>query len=310
MVPLAVGTETDGSIVCPAAINGVVGIKPTLGRVSQQGIIPIASSQDTAGPMARTVHGAAMLLDALRVDGEDTTAAENFRRDLKGVRIGVWRGYSGAGSHAGVEAAFSNWLEWLVDAGGVIVDPLPLSLPNGLGSSEFDVLLYEFNDGIDRYLEQVRDGPNSLAALIEFNQANADVAMPYFGQEILLMATGRDDLESNAYAAALAGSRDAVRAALANVFDSLDLDVIVAPANAPAWPTNPTEGDESGLSSSSLAAVSGYPSIVVPGGLVDGLPVALAFVGKWNEDAALVSIASVFESLRPPLPAPAFAVSR
>jgi amidase len=134
--------------------------------------------------------------------------------------------------------------------------------------------------------------------------------MPYFGQDILVMAAERDDLESNAYAAALAAGRDAVRTALADVFDSLDLDVIVAPANSPAWPTNLAEGDEFSLSSSNLAAVSGYPSIVVPGALVDGLPVALAFVGKWNDDAALVAIAAAFESLRPQLPAPTFAASR
>jgi len=316
IVPLAVGTETDGSIVCPAAANGIVGIKPTLGRVSQDGIIPIAASQDTAGPMARTVRGAALLLAAMSGGdggiGSDDDAVRVAPGGaapgaLAGARIGVWRAYAGAGTHAGVETAFARWLEQLVAAGAVLVDPLPLELPEDLGENEYEVLLYEFNDGIERYLASVEAGPRSLEALIAYNAANADEAMPYFGQDILERAVTRDDLASPAYRQALAGSREAARAALSDAFAAFDLDAIVAPANAPAWPIDLVEGDAFSLSSSTLAAVSGFPSVVVPGGLVDRLPVGIAFVGQWNGDEALIEIAAAFEALQLPMPAPEFA---
>jgi amidase len=341
MVPLAVGTETDGSIVCPAAVNGIVGIKPTLGRVSQDGIIPIAASQDTAGPMARTVRGAALLLAAMSAGGDDgddgdddggdrgdrsdrsegseggegdegsegSEGAASGRvspRTLDGVRIGVWRAYAGAGTHPGVEAAFAGWIAQLRGAGAVLVDPMPLELPENLGQNEYEVLLYEFNDGIARYLEGAQDAPRSLEAIIAYNAANADVAMPYFGQDILELALARHDLASPAYRDALASSRDAVRTALSSAFAALELDAIVAPANAPAWPIDLNEGDVFSLSSSTLAAVSGFPSVVVPGGLVDGLPVGIAFVGQWNGDETLIDIAAGFEALLPPMPPPRF----
>ncbi|HEX7082362.1 MAG TPA: amidase family protein, partial [Gammaproteobacteria bacterium] len=195
LAPLAVGTETDGSIVCPAGVNGVVGIKPTVGLVSAEGIIPIATSQDTAGPFARTVRGAAMLLAVMRdpAAGEDprngapaTTLAGDFRAepsdsaalaDLAGVRLGVVRDYDGAGADASVEAAFERWLAMLRDAGAELVDPIELRLPAELRAAELEVLLHEFKAGIDRYLAAVEDGPRSLDALIAFNEEHAAEVM-------------------------------------------------------------------------------------------------------------------------------------
>jgi amidase len=308
LVPLAVGTETDGSIVCPAGANGVVGIKPTLGLVSQGGIIPIAASQDAAGPIARTVAGAALLLAAMQTTARESVprAYATGRADLRAIRIGVVRDYMGAGEDADVEAAFGRWLELLTQAGAILVDPLAIDMPEGARGAELEVLLHEFKAGIDQYLAAAHVEPGSLEALIAFNAAHAREVMPHFGQDVFEMAQARGGLEDPAYREAVAASQTALRARLEALFAAHDLDALVAPVNAPAWKTDWVNGDRFSLSSSSIAAVSGYPSVAVPGGLVHELPVGIAFIGEPWSEALLIEIAAVFERLRGALPAPRF----
>ena len=304
LVPLAVGTETDGSIVCPAGANGIVGIKPTLGLVSQRGIIPIAASQDTAGPMARTVAGAALLLAAMQTVATEPGAYTTARADLRGVRLGVVRDYHGAGGNPDVEAAVMRALALLAASGAELVDPIEVAVPESEDDPELRVLLHEFKDGVDTYLADVATGPGSLEALIGYNEAHATAVMPHFGQELFERALGATD-EAD-YREALEASNVGMRARLDALLTQHALDALVAPANSPAWKTDWINGDSFSLSSSSFAAVSGYPSIVVPAELVRGLPVGVAFIGRPQSEALLIEIASVFERARKPLPRPEF----
>jgi len=306
LVPLAVGTETNGSIVCPAAVNGVVGIKPTVGLVSQGGIIPISATQDTAGPMARTVRGAALLLAAMQTAPSAPIAYAAARQDLSGLRLGVLRDYAGAGRYPAVEAQYTGWLAWLGEAGATLVDPLALGLPDGLGRAELDLLLYEFKDGLEAYLRDVSIGPGSLRELIAFNEAHADVVMPYFGQGLVVTAQEKGSLVDPAYQAAFAASHVAVRERLESLFGVDGIDAIVAPANSPAWRTDWVNGDRFHLGSTGFAAIAGYPIVTVPGGLVDGVPVGIAFVGQPYSEDLLIDVAAAFEARRGPMPPPSF----
>lgn len=302
---VAIGTETNGSIVCPSGINGIVGIKPTLGLVSRSGIIPIANSQDTAGPMARSVRDAAILLTAITgidADDEATATAEihqdysaNLTADgLNGKRIGVLRSYRGAGSHPGVEAVYAAALRTLESRGAAIVDDLEIGTA-GMSAAEYEVLLYEFKAGLSNYFERAGAPLESLADVIAFNEANAASVMPHFGQDILLLAEEKGALEDKAYAAALETSKTIARSGLDAILDEHELDALIAPTNGPAWMIDLVNGDAYSIGSSSLAAVSGYPSITVPAGQVAGLPVGLSFMGKpWNEKQ-LIEIAYAFE---------------
>ena len=305
LAPLAVGTETDGSIACPAAVNGVVGVKPTHGLVSTEGIVPVAASQDTAGPLARTAADARLLLETL---ADPVALARQAPAaplaSFAGLRLGVVRDYAGAGSDAEVDAAYQAWLERLRSAGVELVDPVAGLADGETRAAELEVLLYEFKDGIDRYLSTVTAGPRSLAELIRFNDEHAAEVMPHFGQDIFLAAQRKGPLTDNAYVRALNASRYRLRARLAEAFDRHRLDALVAPANGPAWPIDYTAGDAVTVASSYLAAVSGFPSIVVPATLVRGLPVAFAFVGKPNADMRLLEIAVLFERLRGEFPLP------
>jgi amidase len=302
LAPLAVGTETDGSIVCPAAANGVVGIKPTIGTVSQRGIVPVAASQDTAGPFARTVADAVLLLGVL-AEGRAPAVPPTARESLAGVRIGVIRNYYGAGTDPAVEAAFSAAVATLEAAGATLIDPVNAALPANAREAEFTVLLAEFRAGIDRYLTTVEGSPRTLDEIIEFNAAHADEVMPYFGQELLLDARASDGIDSAQYQLAVATIAEA-RAALAAQFATQDLDALVAPANAPAWRTDWQAGDAVHVGSSSLAAVTGYPSIVVPMSLTGELPLGLALIGQPLQEYLIADIAAVIERLRGPFPAP------
>ena len=307
LAPLAIGTETNGSVVCPAGINGVVGIKPTVGLVSRHGIIPIAASQDTAGPMAATVHGAAVLLevmsgrdedDAATLDAPATLADGLAQADLQGVRFGVVRDYFGAGSHAPTDAAFDSAAQRLVALGGELVDPIEIGRTGDMSAAGYQVLLYEFKDGLNRYLREHRTGFTTLAELIAFNAAHAESVMPIFGQEIFIAAEATGGLDTDAYRDAIAGSVMKMRGLVAGVMDEHELDVLIAPVNAPAWKTDWVLGDRFGFSSSSIAAVSGYPSVVVPAALVKGLPVAIAFIGRPYTERLLIDVASQFERHR------------
>jgi amidase len=302
---VAVGTETDGSVVCPSGINGIVGIKPTLGLVSRSGIIPIAHSQDTAGPMARTVRDAAILLTAMTgVDADDpaTASAEvhhdysaNLTADgLNARRIGVIRSWYGAGSNPHVDALFEAAIETLRASGAEIIDDIEFEAGD-MYDDKYEVLLYEFRADLNAYLENSGAPVQSIADVIAYNDANADRVMPIFGQEIFLLAEEKGPLTDEAYLEALSDSKDAARGILDGAMEEHQLDALIAPTNGPAWMIDHVNGDTFSIGSSSLAAISGYPNITVPTGYVSGLPIGLSFIGKpWNEKQ-LIEMAYAYE---------------
>lgn len=312
---LAVGTETDGSVVCPAGINGIVGIKPTLGLVSRDGIIPIAHSQDTAGPMARSVRDAALMLTAMSAnDPRDPAAgarpaqaldyAANLSSDaLSGKRIGVVRSYGGAGGNPYIENQFEKSIAVLREHGAAIVDPIELDA-EGMGDAEYEVLLYEFKADLNAYLEASGAPLKSMRDIMEFNIANANTVMPYFGQEHMELAVEKGDLTEQAYLAALETSKRMAQSAIDDALNEHDLDALIAPTNGPAWKTDPVNGDHFNVGSSSFAAISGYASITVPAGYVFDLPVGVSFIGTAFSEHELIQIAYAFEQAtqarRPP----------
>jgi amidase len=304
LAPLAVGTETDGSIVCPAAANGVVGIKPAHGSVSQRGIVPIAHSQDIAGPMARSVADATLLLSVL-AEQPPSAPEPGGSPDVAGLRVGVIRNFHGSGRDPAVEAAFVAALDLLQRAGAVIVDPVDAALSSDVEDAELEILLAEFHDDLGAYLRGVERGPRSLDELIAFNDEHAAATMPHFGQELLVAARETGGTSNPRYAVAQQ-TVSAARAALAALLEKQDLDALVAPANSRAWRTNYSSGDEYRVSSSSLAAVTGYPSVAVPIALVDELPLGVALVGKPGEESQMLSLAAAIERGRGPFPGPRF----
>lgn len=309
LAPLSVGTETDGSIVCPAAVNGIVGIKPTVGTVSRHGLIPISQIQDTAGPMARTVTDAALLLAALvDPDPRDPGARRfpagtpSFLPDpaltrLDGLRVGVFRRYFGAGEFPALELAYQAALNRLTDLGAVLVDDVPLALPERLFEAEREVMLYEFKAGLNAYLANhpVADDRNTLAELIVWNQTHAEQVMPVFGQELFLQAEATPGLDDPRYARALTDGPQCMREILTRLFEAEALDALVTLAGSFAWKTDWVAGDRYIAGSSSLAAMSGFPSVAVPAGDVQGLPIGIAFVGKPFSEPHLIRIAYAFE---------------
>ncbi len=316
---LAVGTETDGSIVCPSAMVGIVGLKPTLGLVSRSGIIPIAHSQDTAGPMTRTVRDTAILLNAMvGVDPRDSATARGRAKGfadytqfldadgLRGARIGVARekyfGYSAAADKVVDEA-----IEELKRLGAVIVDPANIPTAGKFDDSEFEVLLYEFKADLNAYLASLgpRAPVRTLKDIIDFNERNRDKEMPYFGQEIMLMAQKKGPLSERKYRTALAANLRMSRAqGIDAAIEKHRLDALVAPTGSPAWPTDLINGDHYIGASSTPAAVAGYPNIQVPAGHVHGLPVGISFFGRAWSEPALFRFAYAYEQAtrhrRPP----------
>ncbi|BCS31249.1 amidase [Luteitalea sp. TBR-22] len=304
---VAVGTETDGSIICPSSRSGLVGIKPTVGLVSRSGIIPISATQDTAGPMARTVADAAALLQVLAgTDARDAaTTAQRRARDyteylqadaLQGKRIGVMRNFFGF--DARVDALMEDAIKALEAAGAVIVDKANLPTRGQFGDAEYEVLLYEFKAGVNAYLATL--GPSApmktLQDLIAFNEAHAKEEMPYFGQDIFLAAQKKGPLTDKAYLAAKARAARLSRAeGLDRVFALKKVDALLSPSGGPAWLTDLVNGDYGTGGSSGPAAVSGYPSITVPAGLVRGLPVGVSFTGPAWSEGALIAIAYAYE---------------
>ena len=305
---VAVGTETDGSVVCPSSLNGIVGIKPTVGLVSRSGIIPISVSQDTAGPMARTVSDAAVLLSVMAgIDVNDQATAQLKGRPvtdftaalqpdaLRGARIGVARNL--AGFHEGVDAVFDQSVARLTAAGAVVVDPANLELSEEAGESELVVLLYEFKDGLNRYLAGRPGAPQTLAEVIGFNERERARELPYFGQELFLQAEAKGPLTDKAYRHArdvslAAAGRDGIDA----VLRKYKLDALIAPTVGPAWTTDLINGDHFlGGDASSAPAIAGYPHITVPAGFVHGLPVGLSFIGSAWSEATLIGLAYAFE---------------
>lgn len=304
----AVGTETDGSIVCPSTANGIVGIKPTVGLVSRAGIVPISETQDTAGPMARTVGDAALLLGAVAgPDPRDPATAPAETRGfadytpfldadgLRGARIGVQR--SAFGFHEAVDRLMEEALAALRARGAVIVDPIDLAAGAALRRAETEVLLHEFKAGLNAYLARLPNPPvRSLADLIAFNERHAEEELAWFGQERLIAAESRGPLSAGEYREAHAVARRLSRSAgIDRVMDGGGLDAILAPTGGPAWVTDLVNGDHFGGSSSRFAAVAGYPNVTVPAGFVHGLPVGVSFFGRAWSEPTLIRIAYAFE---------------
>ena len=316
LTSVAVGTETNGSIVCPSSVNGIVGIKPTLGLVSRSGIIPIAHSQDTAGPMGRTVRDAALLLNAMvGADPADPLGhvfpasvpdfAANLTKDaLDGARIGVYRGHSGAGNDARVDAIVAETIATLEALGAEVVDPVEIDT-EGMSAAQREVLYYEFKADLNAYLESSGAPVSSLAEIIAFNEVHADLVMPFFGQERMLAAQSKGNLSDPEYLEALATSKQIARKGIDQALGEHQLDALIAPTRGPAWMTDAVSGDHSsGISSSSLAAVSGYASITVPAGDILSLPIGISFIGGEFSDLQLIRFAYAFEQAgyarRPP----------
>lgn len=317
LAALGVGTETDGSIVCPAHNCGLVGLKPTLGLVSRAGIVPIAQSQDTAGPMTRTVEDAAILLQVLAArDPQDPATASapqigNYQKwlrrgALKGARVGVAR-QKVTGYHPGTDRIFSQALQTLKDLGAVLLDPADIPHLGEYDEAEFQVLLYEFKDNLERYLASwAPSSPyRSLADLIAFNEAHAAKELPHFGQEIFEMAAKKGPLSERAYRKAKAQCWKLSREhGLDALFSRLQLDALVMPTGGPAWVIDLVNGDHYLGGSSTPAAVAGYPSITVPAGFVHGLPVGLTFVGRPWTEGKLLGFAYDFEQAQKARKAP------
>lgn len=308
LTELSVGTETNGSIVCPAALNGVVGLKPTVGLVPQQGIVPISHSQDTAGPMTRTVAQTAALLTVLTGGGTDYL--ESCRgADLSDLRIGVPRGRLW-GYSTGLDKITEEALELLSRCGATLVDHL--SLPSaGSDDDQLTVASYELKVGLTRYLATRKEGgPRSLADLIAFNIEHADVELRYFGQELFERAEASDGLDSPVYVAARMSTLRAGRDGIDGLLKENLLDALVTPSYSPAWTIDLINGDHVLGSSSSHAALAGYPLLSVPSGLVEGLPVGISFSGTARSDATLIRLAHAFETARinthGPFPTPEF----
>jgi amidase len=318
---LAVGTETDGSIVCPSSANGIVGIKPTVGLVSRAGIIPISHTQDTAGPMARTVRDAAIMLNVLAgIDPRDpATAASRSRgqidytryldaNGLRGARIGIARkdffGYSDV-----TDRLINAAIDTMKSQGAIIVDPANVETNSKLGDPEFEVLLYEFKADLNSYLASL--GPKApvktLADIIAFNEQHKDQEMPWFGQEIMIRAQAKGPLTEKKYLDALAKDNRLSRAeGIDATMTKHKLDAIVAPTGGPAWPTDLLNGDHFGGGSSTPAAVAGYPNINVPAGFAHELPVGISFFGRAYSEPTLIKIAYAYEQASKNRKAPQF----
>ena len=305
----AIGTETDGSIVCPANANGVVGIKPTVGLTSRTGIIPISHTQDGAGPLARTVRDAAIVLGTMvGVDAEDAASSLSQGKGLNdytkfldpkglnGARIGVVRKYFGFSDS--VDRLMEESLSVLKSQGAVLVDPVEIETLGKFDESEFTVFLYELKTNLNKYLERL--GPSApvknLREVIAFNEKNRDKEMPFFGQDIFVHSEVKGPLSEKEYVDALAKNRLLARAeGIDAVMDKHKLDALVAPTGSPAWPTDLVNGDHSGGGSSNAAAVAGYPNINVPAGNLWGLPVGLSFFGRAWSEPTLIRLAYAFE---------------
>ena len=304
-----VGTETDGSVVCPSSANGLAGLKPTVGLVSRSGIIPISHSQDTAGPMARTVRDVAILLGAMAgADPQDPATADsrgklslNYTRfldptGLKGARLGVVRKYFGFND--AVDQLMDSLLGEMKRAGAEVVDPADIPTIGKFDESELTVFYYELKTDLAAYLARRGSLVKSLKDVIEFNELNRGREMPYFGQDIFLKSEQKGPLSSKEYLDALALNHQLTRAeGIDLVMDKFKLDALVAPTGSPAWITDLINGDHVAGGSSSAAAVAGYPNINVTAGYLWGLPVGISFFGRAWSEPTLLKIAYSFEQL-------------
>jgi amidase len=313
LAPMAVATETDGSILCPSSMNGVVGVKPTVGLVSRDGVVPIAHSQDTAGPMARTVTDAARLLEVIsaadpndpasarRPAGLDTKYTAALKADaLKGARIGVARKLDDFSPK--VDGVFERALADLARLGAVLVE-VDLALPETVGADEEEVLMHEFRPDLDAYLRTV-EPPTSLAALIAFNEAHAAEELRWFGQELFEQGQAHPD-DPEKYAAAAQRLRDLGPGLIDATLKSAGVVAFVAPTNGPAWLIDEVNGDLAWTGgTSTITAVTGYPAVTVPMGLVEGLPVGITFFGTAFDEGRLLGLAYAYEQGSERIPPP------
>jgi amidase len=306
---LAVGTETDGSIVSPASINGIVGLKPTVGLISRTGVVPISHSQDTPGPMTRSVRDAAVMLSVMAgPDSADTATVavgKRFESDyarflnpdgLRGARLGIARRFFAGFTE--LDRFLDTCIATLRRAGALIIDPADLPANETLGAAELEVLLYEFKADLNTYLARLPKDfrVRSLADLIHFNETESAREMPLFDQELLRQAEAKGGLESSAYQAARATCLAATRAGgIDAVLAEHKLDAIVTLTSGPAWFIDPVNGDAGSGGCSTPAAVAGYPHITVPAGLFRELPVGLSFFGTAFSEPTLLRLASGFE---------------
>ncbi len=297
---VAVGTETSGSVICPASLTGIVGLKPSMGLVSQSGIVPIAHTQDTAGPMAGNVKDAAILLNAMAYDRkEDFTAG--FNKDaLVGKRIGVLR--STALFHECVAQVFDHAVKMLADAGAVIVDDLEMKSPKGFRRDSYNVLLYEFKHDIGVYLSSLPTATSvsNLQDLVAFNETHSEQEMPYFQQDIFTSALSKGSLTDEEYINALARIRQATRKdGIDRLRHDTPLDVLIAPTGGAAWKIDLINGDSyAGGAPAGYPAISGYPHITLPMGDLSGLPLGLSLMGGKSSDKLLLDLAYAFEQHR------------
>jgi amidase len=317
---VGIGTETDGSIVCPSSSNGLAGIKPTVGLVSRSGIIPISHTQDSAGPMCRTVRDAAILLGALTgVDAGDAATAASAGRSytdytqfcdpngLKGARIGVARKYFGFND--AVDALMEQSLDAMKKQGATLVDPADVATLGKFDETELLVFLYELKTDLNNYLARL--GPNApvhtLKDIINFNDRNQRKEMPYFGQDLFLKAEAKGPLTEKAYIDALDKNHQLARTeGIDATMDKYHLDAMVAPTGGPAWLTDLVNGDHAAGGSSNAAAVAGYPNINVTAGFISGLPVGISFFGRAWSEPTLIRLAFAFEKTTKARQAPRF----
>ena len=316
---MGIGTETDGSIVCPSSSNGLAGIKPTVGLISRSGIIPISHTQDSAGPMCRTVRDAAILLGALTgVDPDDSatigSAGKSYvdytqflNASKPGMRIGVVRKYFGFNEQ--VDALMERAIDVLKKNGAVIVDPADIATTAKTGDNETKVLLYELKADLNAYLARL--GPSApvhtLKEVIEFNEKNATKEMPYFGQDMFIKAEAKGDLKTQDYLDALNNNlRLARQEGIDATMDKFQLDALIGPTGGPAWVTDLVNGDNAAGQTSSAAAVACYPSVSVPMGYVFGLPVGISFFGRAWSEPTLIGLAYAFEQATNVRKAPKF----
>ena len=324
LAAIGIGTETDGSVVCPSNANSLVGIKPTLGLISRAGIIPIAHSQDTAGPMCRTVRDAVTLLDVLAgADPRDSASADSTTllakstfhgftsyldpNGLKGARIGVQR--KSFGFNDAVDKVMNECIAEIKRLGATVVDPADIPTQGKFDDTEFEVLLYEFKADLNRYLASL--GPSapvkSLKEIIDFNEKNRARELPYFGQDIMTKAQAKGPLTEKKYRDALAKNHLMSRTqGIDAVIIKNKLDAIIAPTGGPPWPTDWVNGDHFTGGYSTASAVAGYPHITVPAGYVFGMPVGISFFGRAWSESTLIKFAYAFEQATKARRAPKF----
>ena len=304
---IAVGTETDGSIACPASMNGVVGIKPTVGLVSRSGIIPISKSQDTAGPLARTVTDAVLLLNAMTgVDAKDEATLKNTQpikdyfqsldvNGLKGKRIGIEK--SLLKHHEEIDKILKQALTQMEQNGATIVEVEFLNKVGELGNAEQEMMYYEFKDGLNRYLATANSKMKSLKDIIDFNTQNEAKVMPYFKQEVMDSSEVKGGLDSKEYLLAI-NKLETLKVYIDELFRSQQLDALCGPATGTAWCTDQINGDFwTGYGAYTPAAITGYPCITVPMGFVNELPVGLSFFGKAFDESVIIAIGYAYEQV-------------